>query len=454
MALLIITGLLMSTELIQQLRVGNRVRHLVQSINESTQELEQQIQFPQFKHPQCHGGWMAEYAQLHQSMLRHPVEEQKILIMDAYNHGLGDRMTTLVSAFMVALLNDYMFKVKWAGAPLESAIQYNYINWTVSPSDYNASYGRVVDLALTVEGFVQYDDQLVNEIFSHSDLSMQSILRTYNQSETGDHQPRTVIYQGNQGQLYMLFENPKVRQRLHQMGLNIDNAFGCVMNFLFTPRQETIDVIRQQWKQVTGYTKLQDIYDLGRRRNSVYRPPVIGLQIRFGDQLFSSNDTSYCRSKIKDQWFKQYIQCAESLASDIDKYSEVTDDGQSRFYLVTDCEEARKYLKKRLGNRLITYIPSRSPHSAQSIQVSHIDKKKDVMGFRLAVSEAWLFSFADYFVITKDSSFGRLGALMSIKLHSTFSMKKQGAAATDNDKKCARYDFDDFRTIAWAWTRY
>jgi hypothetical protein len=86
-----------------------------------------------------------------------------------------------------------------------------------------------------------------------------------------------------------LFENPYVRQRLLDMGLFPDTAFGCAMDFLFAPNAEVQAVVARERQRLAEPGALK-----------------IGIQIRTNDSVLEQ------QPQISDlaPW-EPYFRCAQ-----------------------------------------------------------------------------------------------------------------------------------------------
>lgn len=77
---------------------------------------------------QCGRGWQLWYSDLHAEILRRPLPEQRLAVMQVTYNGLGDRLASIVSVFWFAALT---------GLPLLSS--YNPVD-TFSPSHHSCHF--------------------------------------------------------------------------------------------------------------------------------------------------------------------------------------------------------------------------------------------------------------------------------------------------------------------------
>jgi hypothetical protein len=184
------------------------------------------------------GNWQQAYRQYASKMLQLPPEMQRLAVFSAEHSGLCDRLTSAVTIFYVALLTKRAFKIEWKNlAPLESAFDQPNVNWTASPSDVDPSLGAVKTRQY-------YTNRIVPEWHSLNDYFSKENLTQL------DAEVRTVVFELNQGQIWTLFENPNHKRDLEAMGLLPETAFGCAMHFLFSPRPETLSIMKETWQEI------------------------------------------------------------------------------------------------------------------------------------------------------------------------------------------------------------
>ena len=81
------------------------------------------------------GSWQANYAELHYQILHNTASSsQKFALVHTWHRGWGDRLTSIVTIFLYALLTDRAFGIKWYGTfPLESVFDTYGIDWRYNP---------------------------------------------------------------------------------------------------------------------------------------------------------------------------------------------------------------------------------------------------------------------------------------------------------------------------------
>jgi len=371
------------------------------------------------------GSWQQAYRQYASEMLQLPPEMQRLAVFSAERSGLCDRLTSAVTIFYVALLTKRAFKIEWKNlAPLESAFDQPNINWTTSPSDMDPTLGAVKTRQYYTNKIVPEWHSL-NDYFSRENLTQR------------DADVRTLAFELNQGQIWTLFENPNHKRDLEAMGLLPETAFGCAMHFLFSPRPETLAVMKETWQEIWPY-----ISERKRRKllpllpeinNSQYATELlIGVQVRLGDWVFSNPDQ--CKTAFQqDDFTCSMFKCADYLSNSVN--------ASTKFVLISDCVGIRWAAKEYYGDRLITYL-------SDLTEVSHVEQNRSLETLRLAASELWLFSMTDYQIITRDSSFGRVGAFLSLGWHQIHTMYP-GRSYTE----CDLLKFSQWQELRSEWTK-
>eukprot|EP00877_Chromochloris_zofingiensis_P001650 jgi/Chrzof1/11486/UNPLg00418.t1 len=100
--------------------------------------------------------------------------------------------------------------------------------------------------------------------------------------------------------------------------------------------------------------------------------------------------------------FQHYFNCAQQIEQQI-----VNITGRQVFwFLLCDAKAMRRWAKDTFGNKVV---------SAEDIVVEHVDlgAKHGNTGLIAAAGEMWINSLADYHIISRPSTFGRVGAMLS-----------------------------------------
>ena len=99
---------------------------------------------------------------------------------------------------------------------------------------------------------------------------------------------------GNVGVLNILFDNPVYTKRFLRMSLRPETAFGCAVNFLFSPTVAVRQYFEHEFRLMSS---------------AVFK---IGIQVRLGDgYLKGGTDVKYAGASLQD--VKQFFDCAQYL---------------------------------------------------------------------------------------------------------------------------------------------
>ena len=413
-----------------------------------------QIKLPFSPRYQNHCGrtWQLQYLALHRKIVseqRDDPTQQRLAVYDAYRNGLGDRLTMSVTVFLYALLTDRAFRIKWSGAPLETAVDSPFgVQWLYEPTDDDPSLGKVEMRDYLQEG-IGYEWRAINKAFGDNDLRRLVPERT-----------RTTVLRLNQGQIWELFANPHHRQQLFELGLRPETAFGCVLNFLMHPNREAAALVRPQYDALLA------------------TPPGslrIGLQVRFGDTVFL--DRKVCgEAELQSNWSAQFERCAAELEEAYQLEARIhpvppgqnalffrgppfpVNDTKSVYLLVSDCEPFRRALQRRfVAGKLITQLENSIKHIDFVDRASPVGiTRSEIQGLRLAVAEFFLFGLTDLHVITRDSSFGRAAAFRSLRPHAIYSIPSIDyvrGTFIPRGGICNRHNWDQWREAVMHWIR-
>ncbi len=202
---------------------------------------------------------------------------------------------------------------------------------------------------------------------------------------------RTIIVETNRGFTYRMFDNPYHREKLRSYGLSPDNAFGCVMHYLFRLKPEGCD---NACKAVAA----------GIRAAEANNVVVVGIQVRVGDSIMDGDDkTTIARARV-------HLNCARDISEDI-----LNKTGrQTLFYMISDSISLLKAVKNEYGDKILVDIDTRPMNTANcngASQCSTHDKKLKLI--QHTTNQAFMFSRAHYHVVSRYSGFGMMGAWMS-----------------------------------------
>jgi hypothetical protein len=138
---------------------------------------------------------------------------------------------------------------------------------------------------------------------------------------------------------------------------------------------------------------------------------VIGIQIRVGDETFKNDRPNF-------DSYLPFFNCAEQIESSLAPNLNI------RWLLISDSHIVRLEAKNRHKEKIIALPVGIIDHVMQENGGNHA---KSSAAIATSISEQWIFSFCDFFVITYNSGFGRLAAARSMNFRSvyTFNVRDQ-----------------------------
>ncbi|CAH1756189.1 23155_t:CDS:2 [Entrophospora sp. SA101] len=344
------------------------------------------------------GSWQDKYTTLHEKILNGTAPQRYVsYICEAKINcgGLADRILGMTSTFLFALLTDRAFLADWqVPLPLDTIFDSSNIDW--SYDSFNSDY-LTKDLNTTELNIIDYNSKHLDYHFSLSNWT------------TRYPEPFIKFYT-NQGLIQRAFDSKYYSSKLKEMGLRPHTAFGCFLDYLFTPIPPALSFITQY----TALFALPNIFS-------------VGIHIQVGD--------SYEQSHLL-QDYGYFFNCADQLTQ-----TYAAPDQKVIYYLVTDSLKLRTEAYTKLEHVIISGLQIDSGHG-------HYDQANGVIN---AIIENSILSKTDYRVISQ-GNFGKLAAFHSKQLHSTVSLS---TAATTGTKflDCSREDiFTTFNQLANEWS--
>lgn len=201
-----------------------------------------------------------------------------------------------------------------------------------------------------------------------------------------------VFFTLNRGATVSLFDNPYHANKLQEMGLTPQNAFGCAIHFLFRPVPAIMD-------------RLTPVIQ------SLKKAMTIGIHIRVGDHVFNGADDA------KSEEFRSFFECAQQIERDLlptftSSMVKGHRNGQQyvKWLVLSDSVKLRNHARQKYGGKI--YI-------VPDVYIQHtfgkhgFDEKATATtkGFLDATKEHWLLGLADVHVIDSYSGFGLSGAM-------------------------------------------
>lgn len=277
----------------------------------------------------------------------------KFLVYSTQNGGLGDRLFGLVGTYLLAVLNNYNFRIK-----LDDDISYADI--FTSPIDWWNDDWKLLPLR---RGRLNIESNLINNL---------DFFRKENLSEKFPTADCVYIY-SNQNFIPYLFENTNYKNKLGELGLTVENCFSKVLNYLLVFEDE-----------------YQKNYDYLRDKLKERGKKTIGVHVRtnrFWGDVPEISDTT-----------------VELFNTVIDAIS----DGDETIFLTTDDEKLVFEYKDKFGNDRVMSIPGQAVHYSKNSNKTIYDVVKTFY-------EIWLLSECDDIIASYWSNFSRVAVLKSMK---------------------------------------
>ncbi|KAI8142183.1 hypothetical protein BJV82DRAFT_615859 [Fennellomyces sp. T-0311] len=387
------------------------------------------------------GVWQEQYYDLHQQRLEQ-LQRLKAGDFESFGHeskpeyvsyicasdpknrgshgcgGLADRMNGMVSTFFYALLTDRAYLANWQDPlPLETLFEKPSIDWSFNPSEMRDLFDKKNDKYLSYQSVNTLNQKwgsIGRTVFP--DGPSQDFKKLWKASYVEWHSNRAFVIRTFQ-------ESSIYPDQLEKVGLTKENAFRCIMDYLFRP--------------TVGARQFINAYKHMFEMESILS---IGLQIRTGDSgiVNPGKDTN-----TLEMW-DYFMICANQLR----EAKRATHHKQVVYFLITDSARLRdefvslNYDKAKaqqfLGDNhqdvtmVVTGLPIEHVE-ARTIRPKFMnnkteaslsaDEQQTLAGVNAAVIENWLLSYTDYRLISRQG-FGKLSAFHSNSAHTTIGMPK------------------------------
>ncbi|MEW5300215.1 MAG: hypothetical protein WDW36_003161 [Sanguina aurantia] len=321
------------------------------------------------------GSWVSDYMAMQAAAVTEranpgALQQQRIAVAVTDDDGLSDRLFTITTVFLTALLSNRAFLNHFqAGYVLSEAMTSSYIDWSfTSPATPNVTFDYYEPL---MSGRKK---KLLREMLWLRDFTAMGA------------RADNVVWRINSGAVMLAFDNPAVHCKLVQMGLNRENLFPCLFDFLFRPTPSTLNLYP---------TELQVLQD----------PDIvkIGIQIREGDSVFQRAVSAPVFSPHSKSlsYFEMYFECAMQLEQQY--YAR----GAKKvvWYLVSDSVDIRRLAVEQYGaDRVLTNLGHALDHTLLPYSTAPATKAHFQKTAAIAAGEMWLFSLADAHIVTEKSS--------------------------------------------------
>lgn len=393
----------------------------------------------------CDTEWQEKYSKFHADMLKsenprlivavpHASGEWCIaassnIVVAYYVLGIADRMVGLATVFMMGVLSNRAFQIgRRENLPnLELAFDAPHINWTRTQDPW-----WVLEPVTHRQRITNYDEKVINsnEYFALNlieNIRMQDQVLTKNAESLISHNgmTKTSIVSANKGLLTRYYDNPVHQKQFIEMHLDIHNSFGCVINYLFKPKMEIFDPMKEQYEIMT---------------NPDPKVLKIGIQIRVGDWMW----TNVNHTVNLNVDYHTFFSCAQQIEDFAMKSGNYT---SALWYLTTESMPLRLAALEQYGKKLVTATNVVIDHSAKEGSVCHGHCVVDNLSFKTAAAEWWLLGHAEYHVITKNSGYGRSAGFRSLNRDKIYTVHSGRSPMT-----CDANSFRPLENHAYDWS--
>jgi hypothetical protein len=397
------------------------------------------------------GFWQKQYNEFYKEMENSP--HKKYLIIKAVNNtGWADKLTRIITGFYVALLSGRLFKI--TGINLEEIFEKPNINWNITDKEIEKlkkksykelDYNKMDAYQLFTNEFKYKEvEELYDEGFLYTNFTS-----NYENIDT-------LMYSIQNGKILRMSENLFHKQQIYDMGIRPDTAFGCAYEYLFKPKPNIINMV----KNIYDKMGIKRNYYIGHNnkipkdliRNNEVEPIRIGIQVRTGDNTFKGNSNICNKDSLSLPKIAQYFECAEELEKDIferssnikhknfslSKEDESLKKRPVYWYLLTDCKILRDLAKKKWPNKVFTITDQ---------NIDHVELTHDENTYNFAFAEHWFFGEMDYHIITKNSSYGRTASLRRKLFNHIFDIE----ITQEKTKRCGLMSYNSYDDTANNW---
>jgi hypothetical protein len=354
----------------------------------------------------------------------------------------------MVSTFFTALITDRAYYAYWEPHnpfELETAFEAPNINWTYDVDTFNRIYDntsimtsrRFLDTINVKHGYLDSmlfgggADTNFTELWPESVSDTNTIPQaSFDSPDKVNSHQKLIEAISNRGYVLHTLRNSSIYpQYLNSMGLNEENIFGCITDFLFRP--------------TIGSRRFIDAYRYLLRLDSVLS---IGVQIRTGDNNIIDPATGAVGG-VDMHTYDYFFKCARQVSESRRQphHTKVV------YFLVTDSATLRdqaiklndnpalseKYFGDKSSRVLVTGLPiehiergevthSYTKHlnltDEERNSIEHqISHNEQIAGVNSAIIENYILSSTSYRVITK-MGYGKMAAFNSRVNGSTYAL--------------------------------
>ena len=301
------------------------------------------------------------------------------------DEGQADCFAGMVSAFYLSVLSgrafftgkysyQYFFEGRTSGH-LSAAFEQPFIDWDLPVASFRERFHDGAHFML--QGM--YADH----------LSSRKIKRIHD-TAMGEDEAVTIF--SNAGILHRLFEISGFRKQMEEeLGVSLENAFGCALDFLFWPKNEFHYTLKNEE---------------GLRRTIFEGRPVIGLHLRSGDAVYKTGTGVVNDVSGVNQTFHEAIACVE----EIQKHVMVQHGIPAVLLVLSDDMLVRRSMEEFFPNYVVAYNDALKPEHTGPFQGFGVTTQE----LQTAAAEFWMFGVSDYRITWRFSGFGRAAAVRTI----------------------------------------
>ncbi|CAF1523288.1 unnamed protein product [Rotaria sp. Silwood1] len=344
----------------------------------------------------------------------------RFLIYEKCSSGIADRITHLISTYLIALLTKrlFIFDKNWS----------DFIDVMQSSLNYQSEF--------VIPWFSRFDFIKKNlPLNIQNTLTINKYMFSFNRFKTDyDYEKycpeRIVIFRSHTGCIiHTITSNTSIYRKFLTIDLEMkpENIFGCLYHSLFTYHlSELMKRISLTSTNIQLGHSFQQI--LQTLLSSKFFP--IGIQIRAGDRAMKRLDSVLSEEKILKK-FQNYFTCSQQIIN-INKKLFRKKNQIPIIFLVSDDYQIRQAVLKHWKFSLECFQSYENQCQTNnsdlniltnSIQVFHIsiaDNRK--LAFQLGIFDSFLFSLCEQHIISTYSGFGRVSAFASLKLRNIYSL--------------------------------
>ena len=312
-----------------------------------------------------------------------------------------------MSSFVISIIvgRSYRIGKRTEVLPMETALSSASFNWS---HEYEPSW--VMEPFILDSRTKNYNKSILDTgayyaLNAIQDHKFYGLIAQYSKGDlkklTGDDSHKTIISL-DRGLIFSMTINPLLSPILREFGLNSKNAYGCILNSLFTPKPEIFDGMQKIVSRIV-------------KRNS--STLMIGIHIRTGDKALLNSGLLASMSQPVQKQFK----CAESLERHILATSKTYQ--HCLWYVRSDSRRLRLTARQRYGHKVVTLLSMQTEHTSKEKSMCSSNKYNctvSIKGFQTAAAEWWLFGMMDYFIISSNTGFSKSAAMRSNKVKSIF----------------------------------